>query len=60
MMDCDALAILTFADEGKFGQFMGKVTETEAARKIKEDEEAFLDGERMRVFVIGESLGSFN
>ena len=33
MMDCDALAILTFENQDNFGQFMGKVTQKEAARK---------------------------
>ena len=50
----DAFATLTFSDEGAFQSFMGKVTATDAAAKIAQDEEIFLDRGRMAVVVLGD------
>ena len=45
--DYDAYAELVFEDMQAFQQFMGCVTQPEAAKKIAEDEEKFLERSKM-------------
>ncbi|KAF2253687.1 hypothetical protein BU26DRAFT_516008 [Trematosphaeria pertusa] len=51
----DWIAELVFEDEAAFQEFMGAVSEPEAARRIAEDEERFIVREKMRAVVLGET-----
>lgn len=48
----DAFAEIVFDDEAAFQAFFACITQAEAARRIAEDEELFLDREKMRVVVV--------
>lgn len=51
----DGIAELMFEDENAFQTFFGIITQPEAAAKIAEDEEKFLDRKRMTAVVVGET-----
>lgn len=52
--DCDAISELTFENEEAFQAFFTKYQSEEVAALIKEDEDQFLDAERLKAVVIGE------
>jgi hypothetical protein len=51
----DGIAELVFEDQGAFEKFMGVVSGEEAAKRIADDEEAFLAREKLRAVVLGET-----
>jgi len=54
----DAVSEVIFDDEKAFQVFFGRMSEKEAAAKFAADEKLFLDGERMRVVVLGDCIVS--
>lgn len=50
----DVCAEVVFDDEAAFQAFFACVTQAEAARRIAEDEELFLDREKLRVVVVND------
>lgn len=52
----DAIAELIFKDETAFQTFFGLVSQPEAAKKIAENEEMFLDRPKMKVVVLGDCI----
>ena len=54
----DAIAMLIFEDEIAFQAFFGLVNQPEAADKIAENEEMFLDRSKMKVVILGKYITS--
>ncbi|OCL04255.1 hypothetical protein AOQ84DRAFT_122374 [Glonium stellatum] len=53
--DYDGIAELTFSDESAFQTFFGIVSAPDAAAKISEDEDQFLDKSKLKAVVIGDT-----
>ena len=55
-VDYDGVAELTFESEEAFKAFVGVISEPEAAARIAEDEETFLDRGKLAVVMLGETI----
>ena len=55
----DAFGELIFENEAAFQAFFAKVSQGEAAQKIAEDEEHFLDRPKMTAVVLGDTIGTY-
>lgn len=54
-LDFDAYAILTFEDRAAFDRLLATISQPEIAQKISEDEEKFIDREKVRLVLESET-----
>ncbi|KAL4865078.1 hypothetical protein BDV12DRAFT_155549 [Aspergillus spectabilis] len=58
--DFDATAELTFADQEAADRFMARIGQIEVAKQLLEDEERFLDRERVGIVMVGDVTETTN
>jgi hypothetical protein len=54
-IDCDSYPLLVWEDEDAFQKFFAALSQPEAAARIAADEEKFLDREKLKIVVVGDS-----
>jgi hypothetical protein len=54
-LDCDAYSLLVWEDEEAFQKCFAALSRPEAAARIAADEEKFLDREKLKIVVLGDS-----